>query len=151
MVTSFHSNKLAPATQNQDKTWHPINGILATAIISGTAGGYLAFCGRCPSDHRMVWIDIPMIQIFETPPQHLQPDIQRQVSTKDPHLCRQYLKLTCSGYHEQDIGPQQLQLQEDWVNNKITRTDFITEFNSIDTAVLHTSVKSEKILRGGSA
>ena len=154
LITSLHSDKSAPATQNRNTSRRPIDGIWATPRLSAIAGGYLAFGGGCPSDHRTVWIDIPTNRVFGSRPQHLQPAIQRRISTKDPRLRKRYLKLARAGYKDHNIGPRQLQLKLAWENDVISKTAFIAEYNAIDTTVLRIrqqAGQADKIARGGSA
>jgi len=67
MVTTQHGDQ-APNMHNQGST--PIDGIFVpTAFIPEIHSGYLAFGEGIPSDHRAVWIDIPidMLGWFKNP------------------------------------------------------------------------------------
>jgi len=67
-VTTQHGQD-APNTHNRGSA--PIDGIFMPAqLIPNIRSGYLAFGEGIPSDHRLIWVDIPVAALgWLTPPE----------------------------------------------------------------------------------
>jgi len=93
VFTSLHG-KQAPATQNCQSL--PIDGIfLPCDIIPYCQGGYLDFGNGVPSDHRVIWLDIPSMYICPTAtnqPRHM---TAWWLQCSDPCIIKQYMELFC--------------------------------------------------------
>jgi hypothetical protein len=85
-ILSLHKDKSPPATQNRNTKRQPIDGIWISACLSISAGGYLPFGDACPSDHRMIWVEIQYSIAFG----QRSPDIAKikpkRLKTSDPRM-----------------------------------------------------------------
>ena len=89
-ILDKHSDKSPPATHNRNTKRQPIDGIWISASLNISAGGYLPFGDACPSDHRMIWIEIQYSIAFgQRSPEiaKLQP---KRLKTNDPRLVKAY-------------------------------------------------------------
>jgi len=87
-VTTQHG-KDAPNTHNRGSA--PINGIfLLSQLLHTILLGYLAFGKGIPSDHRLIWVDIPAAAFgWLTPPETV-PLKARRLKCEDPRIVAQY-------------------------------------------------------------
>ena len=89
-ILDKHSNKSPPATQNRNTKRQPIDGIWVSACISISAGGYLPFGDACPSDHRMLWIEIQYSIAFGQRSPEISKIQPKRLKTSDPRLVKKY-------------------------------------------------------------
>jgi hypothetical protein len=89
-ILDKHNTKSPPATQNRNTKRQPIDGIWISACLHISAGGYAPFGDACPSDHRMLWIEIQYSIAFG----QRSPDIAKIqpkcLKTSDPRLVKTY-------------------------------------------------------------
>jgi hypothetical protein len=89
-ILDKHKDQSPPATQNQNMSRTPIDGIWVSGCINISAGGYLPFGDACPSDHRMIWIEIQFsIALGQRPPDIVKIRPQR-LKTSNPRLVAKY-------------------------------------------------------------
>jgi hypothetical protein len=69
---SWHPRKSPPATYNRNRQRQPIDGIWVTPGLKPAGAGYCAFGDGCPSDHRVLWINLLYEDAFGYTPPHLQ-------------------------------------------------------------------------------
>jgi hypothetical protein len=89
-ILDKHKDKSPPATQNRNTKRQPIDGIWVSACISISAGGYLAFGDACPSDHRMLWIEIQYSIAFGQKSPEIAKITPKRLKTSDPRLVKKY-------------------------------------------------------------
>jgi hypothetical protein len=91
----------APATYNGGSL--PIDGIFASPSISITQGGYLEFGYSSFTDHRCLWVDIPLQNAFG----HIMPAIvhhqARRLKTNDPRIVKRYTDSWATFILEHDL------------------------------------------------
>jgi hypothetical protein len=85
-----HRDKSPPATQNRNTKRQPIDGIWISACLSISAGGYLPFGDACPSDHRMIWIEIQYSIAFGQRSLAIAKIKPKRLKTSDPRLVDKY-------------------------------------------------------------
>jgi hypothetical protein len=92
IILHTHKNSSPPATCDKNDNRQPIDGIFTTLEIDITAGGYLPFNNGCPSDHRVLWIDVPYKNVFGySTPQIINPK-PRRLNNNNPKLVEKYNK-----------------------------------------------------------
>jgi hypothetical protein len=90
VILDKHRGKSPPATQNRNQKRQPIDGIWATGCVTISAGGYLPFGDACPSDHRMLWIEIQYSVAFGQRSPRLAKIKSKRLKTSDPRLVKKY-------------------------------------------------------------
>jgi len=87
-VTTQHG-KDAPNTHNRGSA--PIDGIfLPLQLIHTIRSGYLAFGKGIPSDHCLIWVDIPAAAFRWLTPPEMVPLKAQRLKCKDPRIVAQY-------------------------------------------------------------
>ena len=82
-----------PPTFNQTKQLsRPIDGIWVSAGLDILKSGYLAFEEGCPSDHRLVWIDLDFEQIFGCPWNRMAVRPAQRLKVNQPKSVQRYNK-----------------------------------------------------------
>jgi hypothetical protein len=82
-ILALHSEQKPPATHNRNQSRTPIDGIWTSRGIQAIAGGYGAFGDACPSDHRMLWLDITYASSFGYAPAPLLRPKARKLKAND--------------------------------------------------------------------
>ena len=82
-----HDRATAPATHNRGS--RPIDCVLGSTSLSGSASGYLPF-GSGPGDHRPLWVDLSTYSIFGTGSRVHQPTSARKLQCRDPRVMKKY-------------------------------------------------------------
>jgi hypothetical protein len=89
-ILDKHSDKSPPATQNRNTNRQPIDGIWTSVCISISAGGYLPFGDACPSDHRMIWVEIQYSIAFGQRSPEIAKIQPKRLKTCDPRIIKKY-------------------------------------------------------------
>jgi hypothetical protein len=89
-ILDKHHDKSPPATQNRNTKRQPIDGIWISACLQISAGGYLPFGDACPSDHRMLWIEIQYSIAFGQRSPEIAKLRPKSLKTSDPRLVNKY-------------------------------------------------------------
>ena len=63
-ILTTHNGRTPPATHNRNTSREPIDGIWVTQGLRVSATGYSAFNEGCPSDHRVLWIELTYSSTF---------------------------------------------------------------------------------------
>ena len=80
----------------------PIDRFFGSPLLKIVNGGFLSF-GRLQSDHRGIWIDIPIHYIFGfKPPPVLHPDA-RKLKMRDPRVVNKYLDWLHKEFVKEDL------------------------------------------------
>jgi len=88
VVTTQHGHS-TPNTHNRGST--PINGIfLPVHLLLTIQSGYLAFGEGIPSDHRLIWVDLPVEALRWLAPPEMVPLKARQLKCEDPRIITHY-------------------------------------------------------------
>jgi hypothetical protein len=119
VVSDQHGDK-PPNTMIQGS--QPIDGIFATEGVTPSNSGYLPFDWGIASDHRAIWIDIPLAQLLGTSNAPLWKPQARRLKCEDPTLIREFTKLRLEYLHKasgltkwKDIKSRNnLQKEADW-------------------------------------
>ena len=101
-----------PATQVDNRSNKPIDGIFVTSGVVVKAGGYYGFYEGIESDHRALWIDIDLKSTLgghSPTPKHS----ARKLTSKNRAVRRKYIRLAERGYQRQDIAGRLLQVHTD--------------------------------------
>ena len=80
-----------PSTCDKNRQRQPIDGIWTSPSIHISQSGYLPFGQGCPSDHRMIWADIPIELILGTPSRIKRPT-PRRLKASDHRLVDRYIQ-----------------------------------------------------------
>jgi hypothetical protein len=89
-ILEKHHDQSPPATQNRNTKRQPIDGIWVSSSLKISAGGYLPFGDACPSDHRMLMIEIQYSVAFGQRPQEIDKLKPKRLKTSDPRLVKKY-------------------------------------------------------------
>ena len=89
-ILSRHKNP--PATCEKNSQRQPIDTILTTPGITPVSSGYLPFGKGCPSDHRVLWLDIIKDTFLSQSPK-LAPPKPRRLKASDPRLVNKFNQL----------------------------------------------------------
>ena len=63
-ILSRHSTLSPPATCAKNECRQPIDAIFVTPGLQAYAAGYFPFGEGCPSDHRLLWLDLTFSDAF---------------------------------------------------------------------------------------
>jgi hypothetical protein len=85
-ILDKHKDKSPPATQNRNTKRQPIDGIWVSSSLQISSGGYLPFGDACPSDHRMLMIEIQYSVAFGQRPQELEKIKPKRLKTNNPRM-----------------------------------------------------------------
>ena len=87
-ITTQHGTA-GPNTHNRGST--PIDGIfLPENLLQNLQSGYLAFGEGIPSDHRLLWVDIPIAALDWLAPPDAIPLKARRLKCEDPRIVERY-------------------------------------------------------------
>ncbi len=89
-ILDKHKDKSPPATQNRNTKRQPIDGIWISSCLFISAGGYLPFGDACPSDHRMIWIEIQYSIAFGQSSPEIAKIKPKRLKTSDPRLVKKH-------------------------------------------------------------
>ena len=89
-ILSQHSNP--PATCDKNTQRQPIDAIWTTPGLTPVFSGYLPFHKGCPSDHRMLWIDLVQ-DTFLGHSTKLAIPKPRRLKASDPRIVQKYIHL----------------------------------------------------------
>jgi hypothetical protein len=148
-----HSDKSPPATQNRNTKRQPIDGIWVSACLHISAGGYLPFGDACPSDHRMIWIEIQYSIAFGQRSPELAKIRTKRLKTSDPRMVTKYTirvkkAMRYTGFRKKiDTFKAQTERNE-WMDQMIAQYNELgQEDRAIRDAVLESGIR--KISMGG--
>ena len=87
-ILSLHKDTPAPATYNRGR--NTIDGIFVSATLRAIAGGFCMFNAILLSDHRALWIDVPLVALlgFEMP--NIVTPSARRLKLNDPRVVKKY-------------------------------------------------------------
>ena len=61
---TIHSGSSPPATNIRNESNYPIDGIWCSLGLTALRGGYSKFKEGIPSDHRILWVEFQLTQLF---------------------------------------------------------------------------------------
>ncbi len=106
-LTTQHRFPLA--THNQGS--FPIDGIfLPSVLLDHCESGYLEFGEAIPSDHRVLWIDIPATYISLEEKEAIERPLARRLHCKDPCVVARYNDLLWESLQETKLAQQATEL-----------------------------------------
>ena len=111
-ILARHQDYSPPETCNKNHTRTPIDGIFSTSGISIARAGYDAFDEGCPSDDRIIYIDVTKKSLYGFAPQDIYWSNARRLTAKDPRRRKAYNKIVKGSYKEQDIYTQVNELKK---------------------------------------
>jgi hypothetical protein len=131
-ILDKHKDKSPPATQNRNTKRQPIDGIWVSACISISAGGYLAFGDACPSDHRMLWIEIQYSIAFGQRSPEIAKIKPKRLKTSDPRLVKKYnirvkKAMRDTGFRKRYSSLQAQHERGEWNDEMIEQYDALDE------------------------
>ena len=141
-----HRRYSPPATQNTNTTRTPIDGIFVTPGIVVTRAGYDAFDAGCPSDHRLLYIDITTRSIFGFSPQNIYWSQAKRFSGKDPRRRKKYIKYVRKLYDRDKITEAVLEIQT-MRNNGTHKSTIINKYNEVHKKITQIRRRAEKHAR----
>ncbi len=117
VILKQHSQHLPPATNKNNNSRQPIDGIWASQELEVTAAGYLPFGKGCESDHRLLWADFSYHTVFgqESPAEYKPPS--KKLNANDPQLVKQYNCQVKSELKKAGIIKKAFKLQREAENN----------------------------------
>ena len=83
-----HYNTYIPTHARGSRT---IDAIFASPGIIATKGGFLGF-STFPSDHRLLWCDLSVSMLFDTPQVSITPHNRRRLQCEDPRIVNKFTK-----------------------------------------------------------
>ena len=89
-ILSSHTGRDPPATYNRNMNREPIDGLWVTQGLRVSASGYSAFNEGCPSDHRVLWIELKYDSAFGHHADPLKYKQPRRLKADDPRLVHKY-------------------------------------------------------------
>jgi len=143
MITQHGDN--GPNTHNCSST--PIDRIfLPTPLIPAIHSGYLAFGEGIPSDHRAMWIDIPVVALgwFQVP--ELVPLKAWCLKCEDPRIVQWYNDALHKTLQDQNIFQQLAKLAKN-VHNWWLMWQQQREYEAIDMATAKAKLYAELVCR----
>ena len=112
-----HDRASAPPTHNRGS--RPIDAMFgSTASLQGGCGGYCPF-GEAPGDHRALWLDIPLLDVFGVASCPVQPRVARLLQCRDPRVVRHYQATLDEFYQQHDIPARTFALESS-INGPLT-------------------------------
>jgi len=92
-----------PATHNRGS--YPIDGIfLPITLVDQCRTGYLEFGKAVPSNHRAVWLDIPVQYVCPVNKDAIKWPLAQQLHCKDPRVVTKYNKLLWKSLHANGLA-----------------------------------------------
>jgi len=118
-VTGQHG-QIGPNTYNRGT--NPIDGIfIPNALLPHVSSGYLTFGEGIPSDHRALWIDIPLEALgWFTIPESI-PLKARRLKCNDPRVIKTYNDTLLHQLEVQHLTQRLERLTSHIKNNRLTR------------------------------
>ena len=99
LVAAKHGD--CPKTHIRSKN-EPIDCIFGSASLSIAQGGFLSF-NKLLSDHRGIWVDIPVHQLYGyNPPQPVYP-YARRLKLNDPRVIKKYIEILDESMRHHDL------------------------------------------------
>ncbi len=145
VILERHSQKSPPATNDNNDSREPIDGIWASKELEVTAAGYLPFGDGCDSDHRLVWADFSYHTVFgqELPSEYRPPS--KKLRANDPRLVKRYNRKVKSKLKGAGLIQRAFTLQRKAEN--YWNSEMEAEYNQIQTASVAIRSDVEKTLR----
>ena len=142
-ILTQHPNP--PATCDKNNNRQPIDAIWVTPGLLPVLSGYLPFDEGCPSDHRLIWIDI-VKDTFLGNSSKLATPKPRRLKASDPRIVEKYNHLLLN-----EITTHNLLLRLRSIQSRAKQTGWTQpledEYNSINTIQLNLRKKIEKKIR----
>ena len=100
-ILSLHNDVPSPATHNRGS--NTIDGIFVTASLQAISGGFCMFNTMLLSDHRALWIEIPLTSLlgFEMP--NIVTPSARRLKLNDPRVVKKYFAFLEQYLFENDL------------------------------------------------
>jgi endonuclease/exonuclease/phosphatase family metal-dependent hydrolase len=143
VILERHKNKSPPATNENNNSREPIDGIWASKELEVTAAGYLPFGEGCDSDHRLIWADFTYHTVFgqECPSEYRPP--AKKLRADDPRLVKRYNRQVKSELKKAKLIKAPFLLQRKAENT--WNIDLEAEFNQVheDSTNIRKDVESK--------
>ena len=116
-ISHQHQERGTAPTHNRGS--HPIDGIFISPTLEISSGGYLPF-SEFPSDHRLIWIEVPFSTAFgyEMPP--LSSPAARRLKLQDPACVQKFIAAYETFIRSHSLHLQAYEIQESIVNGVLT-------------------------------
>jgi hypothetical protein len=131
-ILDRHKDKSPPATQNRNNKRQPIDGIWISRSIKISAGGYLPFGDACPSDHRMLIIEVQFSVAFGQRPQDIAQIQPKRLKTTDPRLVKKYNLLVKKAMRDTGFR-KKYEAHKARADNGIWNDEMIAQYNELDS------------------
>jgi len=140
-VTTQHGSG-TPNTHNRGST--PINGIFIPADYAPVIqSGYLAFDKGIPSNHRAVWVDIPLNILGWLQASECIPLQARRLKCKDPRIVQKYLQALEEELSKSNMINRLETLVQQASGSHLTRAQK-NQLKTIDTETTMAKIAAEK-------
>jgi len=139
-ITATHSDS-GPNTHNRGK--NPIDGIFTPRILAQSlTSGYLAFEEGIPSNHRALWIDIPLAALgwFTIPSSVLLK--ARRLQCRDPRIVERYNNALHQLLEQHGLVERLQALSNQTQNRRINRAQQ-REYEEIDALTTQAKILAE--------
>jgi hypothetical protein len=130
-ILDRHKDKSPPATQNRNTNRQPIDGLWVSGCIHISAGGCLPFEDACPSDHRMIWIEIQYSVIFGHKSPELAKIQPKRLKTSDPRLVKRFNQRVKKSMCEKGFR-QRFQAYKSDVEHRPRSDILATQYNALN-------------------
>ena len=148
-ILNQHTN--LPATCDKNSQRQSIDAIWTTPCLSPLLSGYLPFGSGCPSDHRVLWIDLPKDHFLGESPK-LSPPRPRRLKASDPRLVDRYINLLLPQLRQHNLIRHLRTVQSEAHNNGWNPT-LEKEYNDINKLQIQlrrqVETKVRKLRSGG--
>jgi len=149
-ITIMQHGYQGPNTHNRGT--NPIDGIfIPTNLIQTVQSGYFAFGEGIPSDHRAIWIDIPLATLGWFTMSESIPLRARRLKCNDPRIVNKYNEALQEKLELHNLTQRMENLTQQVRNNRLTRKQQ-REYEEIDRlsseAKKYVETKCQKLKAG---
>jgi len=129
------------ATHNRGST--AIDGIyVSQRLLPLITGGYLAFDAGIPSDHRLLWIDIPGTVLGFDEETKIHKPKARRLQCRDPRVVQRYTEALSNSLMQSNAFQRLEQLQTSITQHRLTREQQQI-YEDLDRAASHARLQAE--------
>ena len=105
-----HDRSSAPPTHNRGS--RPIDAMFGSSpSLTGSKCGYFPF-GVAPGDHRALWVDLPLADVFGVVSSPSVPRVARRLQCRDPRVVKRYQTTLQSFYDQHDLPSRTFHLEQ---------------------------------------
>ena len=108
----FHRHDRATAPPTHNRGSRPIDAMFGSSpSLTGSQCGYFSF-GEAPGDHRALWVDIPLVEVFGVMSAPVAPRVARRLQCRDPRVVRRYQTTLHEFYSQHDVQRRTFLLEQ---------------------------------------